>query len=753
MPFSTYRADEVGTIECLTTAPAIAGAYTTLRFRITAGRYGIDDGGGVKLSWRQTSDMGKPQTGDPAAAGYARIEAAPDRWFKLDVTRDNIRPWKNTLYIRVGRFLMPGESFELILGCTEHGGPGIRMQTNAETGFNLRTFVDAFATYDFVELAGFPKLDIVPGPVETYRMVLPTEIPASAEHANLRVVGLDRWGNPSGEHLPDLTLLASVGGKTSTAQYQPDDSSLVTSLSLPAPAEGEELRAEVRNGQGTVLGVSNPGVGVKNGRPQPLWADLHGQSGETVGSGTLAEYYAFAAGPGLLDATCHQGNDFQMTDADWAEVNRLSKLHDEPGRFIALPGYEWSGNTGVGGDHNVICLHEGEEIHRSSSVLLPEGSFDTATEAPTLADLFNVLEPERFCVLAHVGGRYAMISPNDDLSLQRAVEVHSCWGTFEWILHDAFDAGQRVGVVAHSDDHKGRPGCAWPGASTFGALGGLTCYLADSFDRKGLLDALRRRHTYGTTGNRIRLDLSVSGAGATFRQHVSPDRSDEPAEVTQLTMGDIAFTAAGSVELTFDVSCPGPIEKLELFDGAECIDAWIHPLSAPLETDRIRVLAEGALYRGRGRILNWNIEVAASGTTIQEAHTINVFNRDRSPVLGGDRRSVSLETVTTGNRSGMDITLSDAMSGRLKLSCELGEVDVELAQFPSGDEVELTGEGLGRRIRVQRLPSALSETRATGRFAVDLADGIERRLLLRVTQDDGHIAWSSPVYLERVANS
>ena len=70
--------------------------------------------------------------------------------------------------------------------------------------------------------------------------------------------------------------------------------------------------------------------------------------------------------------------------------------------------------------------------------------------------------------------------------LERAVEVHSTWGTFEWLLHDAFDQGYRVGVVCHSDDHKGRPGATRPGASTFGAIGGLTCYLMPELTRDAL---------------------------------------------------------------------------------------------------------------------------------------------------------------------------------------------------------------------------------------------------------------------------
>ena len=39
----------------------------------------------------------------------------------------------------------------------------------------------------------------------------------------------------------------------------------------------------------------------------------------------------------------HQGNDFQITDAFWTEPNRLTGTFDEPGKFVCLPGYEWSG--------------------------------------------------------------------------------------------------------------------------------------------------------------------------------------------------------------------------------------------------------------------------------------------------------------------------------------------------------------------------------------------------------------------------
>ena len=47
----------------------------------------------------------------------------------------------------------------------------------------------------------------------------------------------------------------------------------------------------------------------------------------------------------------------------------------------------------------------------------------------------------------------------------------------------------KVGFVANSDGHKGRPGASHPGPSTFGAYGGLTCVLAESLTRDAVFDA------------------------------------------------------------------------------------------------------------------------------------------------------------------------------------------------------------------------------------------------------------------------
>ena len=122
--------------------------------------------------------------------------------------------------------------------------------------------------------------------------------------------------------------------------------------------------------------------------------------------------------------------------------------------------------------------------------------------------------------------------------------MHSSWGTFEWLLHDAFALGYRVGVVASSDGHKGRPGAEMPGASQFGAIGGLTCFLVRDITRDALFEAMRARHHYGTTGCRLHLAVQAAlppGALVFTDDPGLPGSQGRPSSVA--IMGDIVTGA------------------------------------------------------------------------------------------------------------------------------------------------------------------------------------------------------------------
>ena len=75
MPFSTYLPKQMGWATLTPAGPFVAGSYAELTLTYTAGTFGIDDTGMVKISWRTTSDMSKPQFDKPRAANFTTVEA------------------------------------------------------------------------------------------------------------------------------------------------------------------------------------------------------------------------------------------------------------------------------------------------------------------------------------------------------------------------------------------------------------------------------------------------------------------------------------------------------------------------------------------------------------------------------------------------------------------------------------------------------------------------------------------------------
>ncbi len=743
MPFSTYMQTEIGHAEILPKHALVAGSHAELTITYTAGSFGIDDTGAIKISWRTASDSAKPQFTDPKAPNYTTAYATNGAVLELEYNRNNMRPWVSTLFIRVGRgFMRAGEQIVVRLGDRSQGSPGYRLQTAREKPFWFKIFVDAFSTYDFVELPDSPSIELVPGPVVRWKAILPT-LRGTGEPFRLAVVGEDRWGNPSEQADATLRLVADqpVVGLPETLEVRGGNgTAVVEGLRVDTPGD---LRIDLRDEAGTLLVRSNP-LRIRDDPPfRHYWGDLHGQSGETVGTGTAAEYYRFARDKAFVDMVGHQGNDFQIDSAFWAEINRIAAELDEPGKFVALPGYEWSGNTGMGGDRNVFFLEQDQPIYRSSRVLL-DGDHDALNDCHRVDQLFAKLEGHDAVVIAHVGGRYADLHVGHDGRFERAVEVHSCWGTFEWLLLDAFDLGYRVGLVCHSDDHKGRPGAAWPGAGLFGAIGGLTCYLMERLDRPTLFKTLRQRHHYGTTGTRLLLDVAARlPAGAVLFEDDPKLGPCASAPADRAIMGDVV-QAEGEVVLEIEAAGSAPLERIVVFNGKTPI-ATHRSYSRDQLGRRIRVLFEGAEYRGRGREVLWRGHARLDGNRFERVQAINLFNADKPLRLAADGSRVDLDTVTTGNFSGFDLWLAEPDAGEIAIQTDVASARIKIAEIGLEDVIVDAG-GLGRRLRLFRLPDTNPTWSMRFEQPVALQAG-DNPLYVRLTQEDGHQAWSSPIYL------
>jgi hypothetical protein len=745
MPLSAYLPERMGSATLAPSGPFVAGLHAELTLVYTAGTFGIDDSGMLKVSWRTTSDMAKPQFSEPSAPNYTTVEASNGARLEYWIDRLNVRPWVNTLLVRVGRgFLRAGETLTVRLGDRRQGSPGLRLQTNCEERFEFKVYVDAFATYEFAELPLSPGFALMPGPAVRWKAILPSLV-AAGERFRLAIVAEDLWGNPAQIDRP-LALAPSRPIENLPASVAPgsqDGPRVFDDLMVAEPGD-IELRLDDA-GTGEELARANPLRVVAAPPLRHYWGDLHGQSGETVGTNPAESYFRYARDRAFVDIVGHQGNDFQITDAFWQELNRLTAAFDAPGSFVCVPGYEWSGNTGMGGDRNVFYRREGRPIRRSSRILVA-GQDPQQTDCYTAKDLFRALSGEDAIVIAHVGGRYADIRFAHDGHLERAVEVHSTWGTFEWLLHDAFAQGYRVGVVCHSDDHKGRPGATHPGASTFGAIGGLTCYFMLELTRDALFEALRRRRHYGTTGTRLFMDLH-----ATFPEPVI-GFSDDPQlgsaqqhPVREAMMGDIIRPGPVPMQLDVEIIGTAPVERLDVLHGTQ-VAQTVRPYTVANLGRRVRVLWQGAEYRGRGRETHWRGRLTLTGNRIARFAAVNFLNPERQVRETNPGTALDWTSVTTGNLAGIDLWLDYARRGVLELETNIVSGRVDLAALV-GDTITFEGGGLDRRLSVYRLPDADWSRRMACRHTVERTGAADLPVYVRVTQADGHQAWSSPIYL------
>jgi len=485
------------------------------------------------------------------------------------------------------------------------------------------------------------------------------------------------------------------------------------------------LRKDKRTG---LSAWSNP-IQVTPARTSPLlfWADLHGQSEETIGTNSIEDYFTFARDFGLLDIAAHQGNDFQVTDDFWEQVNRTTRRYDNEGTFVTFPGYEWSGNTPLGGDRNVFFREEGGKISRSSCALLP-GQKSRFPDAPTADALFQGLRRQRDkgpFVFAHVGGRYADLRMHDP-DLEIAVEIHSAWGTFEWLLEEAFARGYRVGICANSDGHKTRPGASYPGSGEFGAYGGLTCVLAERLDRGAVYEALMARRFYATTGHRPILDVSL----------VMEDGR-------RATMGDVISMGSQRATLQGFFSGTAPLERLDIRNGMKTLRS-IRPFSKDALGNRIKVIWSGAEVKGRARMASWDGSLTVRSNRILSFRPVNFWTPTQAPERKGN--TIQWKSATTGGLAGVILELEHMQAGSLELKTAQGKTSLKIGDIGLRPRTRNYG-GLQKQIRFYRLPSSNHVLHQAFQLPIRARHAGDNPLHVRAYQEDGHIAWSSPIYV------
>ena len=76
MPYSDYRPEFMGSATLEPSGRFEAGSYQSFTLTYTAGRFGIDDTGSIKIGFRFATDFGPVQFDDPEAARNTCFEDA-----------------------------------------------------------------------------------------------------------------------------------------------------------------------------------------------------------------------------------------------------------------------------------------------------------------------------------------------------------------------------------------------------------------------------------------------------------------------------------------------------------------------------------------------------------------------------------------------------------------------------------------------------------------------------------------------------
>ena len=275
------------------------------------------------------------------------------------------------------------------------------------------------------------------------------------------------------------------------------------------------------------------------------WGDFHDHSNVSVcnrrGNPPPEDLYPNLRDIARLDfaGITDHGYDFDAYLWNWNGKN--ARINHDPGRFLGFQAQEWTS------DQVPPEAPDGMKRYGHRNLFYADpffGRWFNARNNWTPRQLWDALAGVDFITIPHqladTGNCPTDWNYTDD-ALQPVAEIFQSRGSYEYLgaprqparamtekghyIQDAWARGVVIGVVA-SPDHGG------------GA--GKSAIYAERLDRGSVLDAVRARRTYGTTGARIFLDVRVNGR--LMGEKLPAPSPGQPVEVAVRVIG------AGSLE-------------------------------------------------------------------------------------------------------------------------------------------------------------------------------------------------------------
>ena len=376
-------------------------------------------------------------------------------------------------------------------------------------------------------------IDVIAGPLEEVEVTLPcTRPPGSPITAH--VTTRDEFDN----RVPSARAVW-VGDEYEVLVRGMADLALSTSDRPVVRAAAEVCLTDVKV-------TSNPCVTTDD--LQLYIGDLHCHDFLSEAEGYTDELYRFAIEDRRLDFVSVVPQLHGWLDNEtWTITKYMNERYLDEGRFVTFLGFEWQ-HTGYG--DKVVHYLGGDQPYLPVGV----GRYDSPR------DLYAALRDSDATVISHhptypldtwvPGTDYDVV----EADVERVIELWSMHGSSEGYAVDdrplsnfdpangvmaALRRGVRLGFIAGSDTHSGRPGGSLREPLSY--HGGLAAAWAKDLTRRSLFEALRARRTCALTRARIVLKMTVNGAWMG----------------SEIPMADRA-------DIRIDAWAPGKIAKVEL---------------------------------------------------------------------------------------------------------------------------------------------------------------------------------------------
>lgn len=727
-----------------TLGPFVARSRATLQQTYQVGSKAINVGGGFAVTRHFLADYGAFQTNEPSGANYVGISSSnPNVHFVVDQVpvagmHGGFRGAAQVLFFRLSAGqLKSGDEVTITYGGRADGGSGLLMPTFSSDRMPFPLYVDFDGNGPLYSLPIQP-VRVVGAQVAGVHGFAPSVV-RPGEKFTLSVRAQDQYYNRASGAIPGWKVL--LGGQV-VASLPAGEVALQTVADLSFQDEGV-VRLSIQSESGDIVGSVNP-ILVSADAPRVYWGDTHGHSGFAEGIGTPERFMTWAKDDARLDFVTHSEHDIWLDDFEWQQLQQNVQSYSETGRFIAFLGYEWTTRNVFGGHHNVLFR-------------TAQGRDRLATQFyPTLSQLYQGLR-ERYAsedviVIphAHQAGNYRMSDPQ----LQPLVEIMSQHGSFEWFGRKYLEHGHQVGFTAASDNHLSQPGYTAPKGRGLSQRGGLGAVMAPQLTRDALFDSMRARYTYATTGERIILQTSVNGTDMGSRGRYSTNRSVQGKVVATAPIAEIAVVKNGEVVWREDYVTPQQVQRL---GATETLYLNFNSASFPEQP--------GDNPRGWRP---WQGVLKVHDATLDDVQTTDFFNADVQQLRrdDDDPSMLHFSTATRGDSSAIALTLSNIRRGarielQLKESMEFGggpPIYRRHQQLPAAN-VELAVADVRRGSARVTLPFgpyedtvSLRRVVAGGPLEKDFewqdTSGLQGdNYYVRVTQLDGAMAWSSPIWI------